>query len=52
MSIAVKLPPRVRIRRLKELHGYLTQEDICELTGYAPSVVKVALNATGQLAQK
>lgn len=43
MSLAVKVPRAVQIRRLKEKHPYLEVEDIATLGGYPTHQVKAAL---------
>ncbi|MCW5722849.1 MAG: hypothetical protein KIS86_17085 [Devosia sp.] len=45
MSIAVKVPRAVKIRRLRDTG--LDEADIIKLTGYPPAIVKEAL-AAGQ----
>ena len=45
MSIAVKVPRSVQIRRLKEKHPYLDVDDIATLGGYPAREVKAALTS-------
>ena len=45
MSIAVKVPRSVQIRRLKEKHPYLEVDDIATLGGYPAHEVKAALTS-------
>jgi hypothetical protein len=49
MSIAVKVPRSVQIRRLKEKHPYLEVEDIATLGGYTAREVNAALMSGAHL---
>ena len=46
MSLAVKVPRSVQIRRLKEMHPYLEVDDIATLGGYPAREVKAALTSS------
>lgn len=44
MGIEIKVPRAVQIRRMRDKDG-LSAEDIVKLTGYAPAIVKEALQS-------
>lgn len=54
MGIEIKVPRAVKIRSLKAKHDYLSEADIAQLTGYAPAIVREALQSdtTGKAVQK
>jgi hypothetical protein len=54
MGIEIKVPRAVKIRRLKAKHDYLSEADIAKLTGYAPAIVREALQSgtKGKAVQK